>query len=1074
MKKLSTILCTLALLFGALGGVSSVKAEKVYASPSSWCATWNAPSTFSWSSSDINGFHMVYTGFPTNNADWTQYVLMHVNVASLTGAKSDEKGAYLYVKLVDGNNADQIIKFYNGENTIYLSDYANSIDLANIKECLLWADMAVGANAGSATVTDFYLQTSGADPVDQNVQISVGSDTRNYQLYVPGTVQTNCPLVISLHGASGHSTDYSPFSKGVAAEAGCIVAYPQGKDIYFPVFGGTVAGWDASGEENVDVTFLKAVIEDVASKYQIDRKRIYCCGFSNGGMMTYAMSNVCSDEIAAFASISGYPINEFHLRHTGARPVPFLHIHGKADDFVKYSLVPTIVDEMVARLGANPVPTTTTGNKYTKSVYAAGDGSFPYVYYEIDEMGHNDYTANTEDGSSAKTMWNFFKQYTLDSPCDETLKWAPRIDENGYNPAEHGWTVNSGTTLLQFGGDQYTSSNQNVYHSLQFNSGSYKLSFKSTGAEGKTVVVKIEKLTSPNTTVLNTTISVGGDAELLFSVTDGWGEYKLTMTRPSASDAITITDLVITQTGDATVDYLPIANTADWENFSTMVKNGVSPLNARLTADVDAGSTMVGTSANPYQGIFDGAGHTLTFTYDGTEQFAAPFQYVNAATISDLKTTGSITTTNNQCGGIIGKNTGGNTTLNRCMSSATIESKTSGNGRAGGLAGRCTDGTLTFNYCMYDGKIICEGVQGASGFVGYHAGDNASVTINHCLVASTDMEGDDANFVGGWKAPTINSSYYLTKFGSSNQGTQLTDQQRYSGQAAYTLNQGIGAGALFFGQGKLNSSIVEATPILTSDASKKVLRTYKGETNFYSNPGGLLPDPALSSMLGWKFEMSAEAAYQTHLPAAQTTDRELYGTPDAYNLVIGSAGASTFVFPFTTDGLPSGVKAYDLTFDGSVIKATKVDKITADKPVLINAEAGTYKFESKLNWWESVDFSAHTETTNGALTGVYNTALPFSYVPADAYVLQNGADGLGFYQVEKDSTIKITSFRAYLTAPGASARSLRIVYADNETTSISEVSNKYNDETTFNLNGQRVVKAAKGLYIKNGNKVVIK
>jgi hypothetical protein len=267
---------------------------------------------------------------------------------------------------------------------------------------------------------------------------------------------------------------------------------------------------------------------------------------------------------------------------------------------------------------------------------------------------------------------------------------------------------------------------------------------------------------------------------------------------------------------------------------------------------------------------------------------------------------------------------------------------------------------------------------------------------------------------------------------------------------------------------------VEATPILTSDASKKVLRTYKGETNFYSNPGGLLPDPALSSMLGWKFEMSAEAAYQTHLPAAQTTDRELYGTPDAYNLVIGSAGASTFVFPFTTDGLPSGVKAYDLTFDGSVIKATKVDKITADKPVLINAEAGTYKFESKLNWWESVDFSAHTETTNGALTGVYNTALPFSYVPADAYVLQNGADGLGFYQVEKDSTIKITSFRAYLTAPGASARSLRIVYADNETTSISEVSNKYNDETTFNLNGQRVVKAAKGLYIKNGNKVVIK
>ena len=101
-------------------------------------------------------------------------------------------------------------------------------------------------------------------------------------------------------------------------------------------------------------------------------------------MNAYALANACSDVFAAFASISGFPLNEYHLRHTGKRPVPFLHIHGKNDDFVKYTLMPTIVDEMVARLGANHLPVKTSiSGKYDKSVYKVAEGSSPYVCYEI-------------------------------------------------------------------------------------------------------------------------------------------------------------------------------------------------------------------------------------------------------------------------------------------------------------------------------------------------------------------------------------------------------------------------------------------------------------------------------------------------------------------------------------------------------------------------------------------------------------------------------------------------------------------------------------------------------------------
>lgn len=399
---------------------------------------------------------------------------------------------------------------------------------------------------GTGQLFDFdsWLFSSETITANKSIDITVGNETRNYWLYVPSTVKANSPLVVSLHGASGHSTDRSPFRTDIADKEGCIVVYPQGNPIYFPVFGGTVTGWDASGEVNGDVEFIKAIIEDVATKYPIDRQRIYCCGFSNGGMMTYALTNTMSDVFAAYASISGFPLNEFHFRHTGARPVPFLHIHGKQDDFVRYALMPVIVDEMVARIGANPVPQkTTVSGKYDKSVYEATEGSFPYIYYEINNMGHNDFTGDIETGNSAQVMWNHFKQYTLDTPCDTTLKWLPRIETEGYTPKDHGWMINSSKTLLRFGGDQNTDGKQNVYRSLQLATGSYKLCFHSEGETDKEIGVKLQKLTGKKNYVLNTTVTAGTDACLVFNVDDGWGEYRLTMTRPTATDQITITNL---------------------------------------------------------------------------------------------------------------------------------------------------------------------------------------------------------------------------------------------------------------------------------------------------------------------------------------------------------------------------------------------------------------------------------------------------------------------------------------------------------------------------------------------------
>ncbi len=415
--------------------------------------------------------------------------------------------------------------------------------------CMLSASVAanvVCCKASEPAKTATAVAGNTFDKVDASRTIMVNGVERQYILYVPQGCPENAPMVVSMHGTGGHKEDRALRFQSVADEEKFIVVFPQGLNYYFPVFGGTLPGWESTGEYSKDVDFIRQLVEEVGKEFSVDRKRVYCCGFSNGGMNTYSLTNFCSDIFAAFGSISGFPINEFHMHHVGSRPVPFIHIHGKKDDFVKYSLVPVIIENMVARNGANPVAKrTSVEGKYDKNVFEATEGGFPVVFYECNDMGHNDWTANTEDGNSTVTMWKFFKQFTLDSPCDASLKWRPNIEAEGYNPKAHGWRVNLSKASLMFGGDQKTDANQNVYRSLQFTAGKYKLCFHAEGLEGTTLTVTLAKLTGDKNKVVNATVTKDGDVTLMFEVSDGWGEYKLSMLRQSIADDIKITKIAV-------------------------------------------------------------------------------------------------------------------------------------------------------------------------------------------------------------------------------------------------------------------------------------------------------------------------------------------------------------------------------------------------------------------------------------------------------------------------------------------------------------------------------------------------
>ena len=54
-----------------------------------------------------------------------------------------------------------------------------------------------------------------------------------------------------------------------------------------------------------DAGYLRGVIEEIARRFAVDRKRVYLIGHSNGGFMAYRMACQSADLIAGIASLAG-------------------------------------------------------------------------------------------------------------------------------------------------------------------------------------------------------------------------------------------------------------------------------------------------------------------------------------------------------------------------------------------------------------------------------------------------------------------------------------------------------------------------------------------------------------------------------------------------------------------------------------------------------------------------------------------------------------------------------------------------------------------------------------------------
>jgi polyhydroxybutyrate depolymerase len=233
------------------------------------------------------------------------------------------------------------------------------------------AGCASSSTAGPSTSTTI-ASTSTTAPLETG-SVELGPADRPAQLVAPGDVTAPAPLLVLLHGYGSKAQQQDAYL-GVteqAASRGLYVLLPEGTTA--PRTGRQF--WDATsaccnftGTPVDDVGYVRDLIDEAVATRPIDPARIYLFGHSNGGFMAYRLACDLAGQVTAVAVLAGAdaPASDDCLP---SQPVSVLHLHGSADELVKYEggrfadVYPGAVESVTrwaARDGCEPTPVSTS------------------------------------------------------------------------------------------------------------------------------------------------------------------------------------------------------------------------------------------------------------------------------------------------------------------------------------------------------------------------------------------------------------------------------------------------------------------------------------------------------------------------------------------------------------------------------------------------------------------------------------------------------------------------------------------------------------------------------------------
>lgn len=206
-----------------------------------------------------------------------------------------------------------------------------------------------GDQPGGGSVPTVATSTTStpAGPVSfQDVTIQEGILQRQYLVLRPADAPLDepMPVVMALHGLTVDrwaAVAAAPWAETVARD-GYIAVFPQG----------VLSSWNlgpccppASLANVDDVGFLSDVVAQLRNRIDVDAKRIYLTGFSNGGMMAYALACARTADFAAVAPMASTNLTQC----APSTPISLLHMHGDPDPTVPYDGGPSLAQIVSAK-----------------------------------------------------------------------------------------------------------------------------------------------------------------------------------------------------------------------------------------------------------------------------------------------------------------------------------------------------------------------------------------------------------------------------------------------------------------------------------------------------------------------------------------------------------------------------------------------------------------------------------------------------------------------------------------------------------------------------------------------------
>jgi poly(hydroxyalkanoate) depolymerase family esterase len=208
------------------------------------------------------------------------------------------------------------VSFYNGTKKLV------GVLLSNGVGTYTTTDLAVGTDSITASFNGTgTFNTSTSNVVSQAMDTGTTTTptmiwdgiTRYYEVFVPTVLPSNPPMLLMLHGTSYDKPPANPstenwYWQSLADAYGFILVQPAS------TYNSKSGQWnwnsyfmDASfqGAPPDDSGFLRQLIVNLKSEYNVNPNMVYVTGFSSGAQMTERVGVELSDLVAAIAPTSG-------------------------------------------------------------------------------------------------------------------------------------------------------------------------------------------------------------------------------------------------------------------------------------------------------------------------------------------------------------------------------------------------------------------------------------------------------------------------------------------------------------------------------------------------------------------------------------------------------------------------------------------------------------------------------------------------------------------------------------------------------------------------------------------------